>query len=436
MQRSQPSHRPSANSLTLVPVGTTEYIAAGDSQAAVPYPSVRRDFDLQWKMLHIFPVCCYSLAVTTGKRAFRRRALRRPHPARREVPCGDTDMDWPRPGAVLHTTGPWGRSYLGVGRRAASRAWQRALSKGRHGFTVRENLPWKNTRMGLPEGNQKPYGHLAEYRGWPETRASKHKYWAWRQTAPPSLTAGGAGGLHQGSPSGELNWRRKQALVSPGEGEWRSKRDTGQFFPPLTCYPTHGKKLAQRRDCRISRRCSVSPSPQLYRCLPERRRAPTHRTRQHSVWSEPSPPWGTARLGIGTPRRWHPLSSGPTSAWRQPSLSADHRNRQGAAQSFWSSGCGPRICAMLLRDTATPRLGLPPPKAVLAGSPPDRGRAWWEPWARIQAGVSGQRESSPAQTQGTLRSPKMLGGPWPSDGSECGQERCLSRQVSATYLFP
>ncbi len=104
--------------------------------------------------------------------------------------------------------------------------------------------------------------------------------------------------LHQGSPSGELNWRRKQALVSPGEGEWRSKRDTGQFFPPLTCYPTHGKKLAQRGDCRISRRCSVSPSPQLYRCLPERRRAPTHRRRQHSVWSEPSPPWGTAHLGL------------------------------------------------------------------------------------------------------------------------------------------
>ncbi len=298
------------------------------------------------------------------------------------------------------------------------------------------NLTVEEYTYGITRGESKPYGHLAEYRGWPETRASKHKYWAWRQTAPPSLTAGGAGGLHQGSPSGELNWRRKQALVSPGEGEWRSKRDTGQFFPPLTCYPTHGKKLAQRRDCRISRRCSVSPSPQLYRCLPERRRAPTHRTRQHSVWSEPSPPWGTARLGIGTPRRWHPLSSGPTSAWRQPSLSADHRNRQGAAQSFWSSGCGPRICAMLLRDTATPRLGLPPPKAVLAGSPPDRGRAWWEPWARIQAGVSGQRESSPAQTQGTLRSPKMLGGPWPSDGSECGQERCLSRQVSATYLFP
>ncbi len=44
----QPSYRPSANSLTLVPAGTTEYIAAGDSQAAVPFPTeIRRDFVLQ-----------------------------------------------------------------------------------------------------------------------------------------------------------------------------------------------------------------------------------------------------------------------------------------------------------------------------------------------------------------------------------------------------
>ncbi len=77
-------------------------------------------------------------------------------------------------------------------------------------------------------------------------------------------------------------------LVSPGEGEWRSKRDTGQFFPPITCYPTHGKRLSQRGDCRILRRCSVSPSPQLCRCPPERRLAPTHGRRQHSEWSEPS----------------------------------------------------------------------------------------------------------------------------------------------------
>ncbi len=45
-----------------------------------------------------------------------------------------------------------------------------------------------------------------------------------------------------------------------------------------------------------------------------------------------------------------------------------------------SEAC-PRICTMLLRDTATLRLDLPPPRAVLVGSPPDRGRAWLEPWA-------------------------------------------------------
>ncbi len=43
-ERSQPSRRPSANSLTLVPAGTTEYIAAGDSQAAVPLPRSRKGF--------------------------------------------------------------------------------------------------------------------------------------------------------------------------------------------------------------------------------------------------------------------------------------------------------------------------------------------------------------------------------------------------------
>ncbi len=84
---------------------------------------------------------------------------------------------------------------------------------------------------------------------------------------------------------------------------------------------------------------------------------------------ETSPPGGTARLATGTPRRQPPLSSGPTSVWRQPSLSAALRGRQRAARSFWRSGCGSRICTMLLRDTATLRLDLPPPRAVLAGSP-------------------------------------------------------------------
>ncbi len=61
----------------------------------------------------------------------------------------------------------------------------------------------------------------------------------------------------------------------------------------------------------------------------------------------------------------------------------------------------------------TLRLDLPPPRAVLAGSPPDHGRAWWEHWAHIQAGVSRQLESRSARTQGTLRLPKTLGGPRP-----------------------
>ncbi len=47
-----------------------------------------------------------------------------------------------------------------------------------------------------------------------------------------------------------------------------------------------------------------------------------------SVWSEPSSLRDTAHLGIGTPRRWHPLSTGPNSAWRQPSLFADLRAKQ------------------------------------------------------------------------------------------------------------
>ncbi len=134
---------PSANSLTLVPARTTEYIVLEIAKLLFLCPQKSEGIStFSERRLQVFPICCYSLAVTAGKRAFRRRVLRRPHPAQREVTCGYTDMDWPRLGAVLHTTGLWGRSYLGVGRRAASRTWQRALSKRRHGFT--------NTRGGQP----------------------------------------------------------------------------------------------------------------------------------------------------------------------------------------------------------------------------------------------------------------------------------------------
>ncbi len=172
----------------------------------------------------------------------------------------------------------------------------------------------------------------------------------------------------------------------------------------------------------------MSPSPQLCRCLPKRRRAPTHGRRQHSWWSEPSPPGGTARLATGTPRRRPPLSSGPTSVWRQPSLSAALRGRQRAAQSFWCSECGPGICAMLLRDTVMLRLDLPPPRQCL------------QVHHLITEGRGGNlRHVSRPGSQDNVRVDrpehkalfayrKRLEVPDPFDGSERGQERCLKRQ--------
>ncbi len=57
-------------------------------------------------------------------------------------------------GSTTYGMGLWGRSFLGIGRRAASKARPSALSKGRHRFTEGETLPWKNTHMGLPKENQ------------------------------------------------------------------------------------------------------------------------------------------------------------------------------------------------------------------------------------------------------------------------------------------
>ncbi len=152
-KRLQPSYRSSANSLTLVPTRTTEYIAAGDSQAAVPFPTgIGRDFDLQWKTASGLSYLLLQLVVTAGKRAFHRRALRRPHPARREVTCGDTDMDMAQ--AWGSTTYDWtlGQILPRSREEGCQQNLTEALSQGRHGFTIRETLPWKNTHMGLPEG--------------------------------------------------------------------------------------------------------------------------------------------------------------------------------------------------------------------------------------------------------------------------------------------
>ncbi len=124
------------------------------------------------RLLQVFPICCYSLAVMAGKRTFRRRALRRPHPARREVTCGDTDMDWPRFGAVLHMTGLWGRSYLGVGTRCCQQNLTESSVKEKTWVYHEGNLIVEEYTYGITRRGIRPYGHLAHYRGWLESRAS------------------------------------------------------------------------------------------------------------------------------------------------------------------------------------------------------------------------------------------------------------------------
>ncbi len=305
-KRLQPSYRPSANSLTLVPTGTTEYIAAGDSQAAVPFPTeIGRDFDLQWKTASGLSYLLLQLVVTAGKRAFQRRALRRPHPARREVTCGDTDMDWPRLGAVLHTTGLWGKSYLGVGRRAASRTWQKLCQREDTG------LPWGKPYRGrihiwdYPKGNQairtpSPVqgltgdpGELTPVLGLASDCSAQSDC---RGCLEDSTR------VHH--PRTKLGRKRRSY---PGEGEWCSKRDTGQFFPPITCYPTHGKKLDRRRDCRILRRCSGVPSPQLCRCC----------QRGTNAWEEAKllVEWALTPRGHGSPCDWYAKATASTIQW-------------------------------------------------------------------------------------------------------------------------
>ncbi len=76
--------------------------------------------------------------------------------------------------------------------------------------------------------------------------------------------------------------------------------------------------------------------------------------------------------------------------------------------------CGPRKCVKHGRDRAEQWLGLPPPRTALASSPPDPLKAWWELWAHIRVGVSGQRESQPVRILGTNRRLKIPAGPLPS----------------------
>ncbi len=145
-----------------------------------------------------------------------------------------------------------------------------------------------------------------------------------RQTAPPSLTAGGAGGFHQGSPSGELNWVRKKGCSYP----WVRRNGAGSMTPASSSRPLLTQHTERNwLNAEIVESCEgvrVRPARSSADVCQRGAVATTHGRRQHSWWSEPSPPGGTAHLATGTPRRRPPLSSGPTSVWRQPSLSAAH----------------------------------------------------------------------------------------------------------------
>ncbi len=174
-------------------------------------------------------------------------------------------MDWPRPGAVLHTTGPWGRSYLGVGRRAASRAWQRALSKGRHRFTVRETLPWKNTRMGLPEGNQaiqtpSPVqgltgdpGELTPVLGLAsDCSAQSDCWWCWRNGAASVTPASSSRQLPVTQHTGR-NWLNAETVESREGVRCRPTRSSTDVYQ-------RGAVRQRMRGGNIP--CGVSPHPQ------------------------------------------------------------------------------------------------------------------------------------------------------------------------------
>ncbi len=102
----------------------------------------------------------------------------------------------------------------------------------------------------------------------------------------------------------------------------------------------------------------------------------------------------------------HPV--GKSLVWRQPFTSAVLRSRQRAGLRPWSSTCSLRKHAKHGRDRAEQWLGLPPPGAVLASSPPDPWRAW------EHGGVSGQRESQSARILGTNCQPKIPAGHLPS----------------------
>ncbi len=157
------------------------------------------------------------------------------------------------------------------------------------------------------------------------SRAKKAVCSHWTHTIKPLLV-----GLPEGRRTKSLKydrlWCRGGDLMDIPHT--RVQKSFGQTGRKVKIGRGHRKGL---RDCRILRRCSMSPNPQLCQRGAMRQRMGEGNT---PGGVSPRSQGARLRLATGTPRRRPPLSSGPTSVWRQPSLSAVLRGRQRAAQSF------------------------------------------------------------------------------------------------------
>ncbi len=88
--------------------------------------------------------------------------LRRPHPARMEVTCGDTDMDWPRLGTVLHTTGLGQILPRYLGRRCCQQNQTESSVKEKTQVYHEGNLTVEEYIYGITRRGIRPYGEIVE----------------------------------------------------------------------------------------------------------------------------------------------------------------------------------------------------------------------------------------------------------------------------------
>ncbi len=254
----------------------------------------------------------------------------------------------------------WGGCYLQSGRIDCQQRLTERTVKGKTRVNQEGNLTVEEyTHMGSPKGNQaiwtpSPVQGLTRDPGKLTLTLGLES-----DCSAQSDCRGCCRILNQGSLSGKLYWRRKKAIASPGEGEWRSKCDTGRSFLLITYYSTHGKKRLDSET--VESRKSVQ-------CRPARSSTDVY---QRGTL-------GLVRQGDGI---HYPVG--------QPLL--------GGSLPFLLSSIADKSCSELLKlrvRSTYMRNTIMGHRKAKAGSASSEGSAcrftaWWEAWARIQAGVSG-----------------------------------------------